>query len=232
MNQLQLIEKIKVRLGIELLDVELTDDQIKECIEDASDKFVRRHYSGTSRSVYKLDITLNESEYSLPDTIRSVASYYKFNEFTTPNLQRLVLTELNIMYESSNLINFQVFKDYMKTIERVLMPNYDFDFNEVTHKIRFRHKPVIDPLEIHLEVYTDVSKTDVEAMYENRWFIKYTTELARREWSDIVGKFTKRLTNGALVNFELMYDKAIREIDRLEDELDNQLSGIIDFYVD
>jgi hypothetical protein len=232
MTQAELIEKIKLRLGIELIDVELTDDEIKECIGDATDKFVRRHYNGSERSVYKLDIVLGQMQYKLPDYIHAVTSYYKFNEFSTPNLQRLVLTELNIMYESSNLINFAVFKDYIKTIEKILMPNYDFTYNSTTKNIFFRHKPVIEPFEIYLEVFTDVSQTDAESMYDNQWFIKYSTELSRLRWAQIVGKYTKKLTNGAEYNYEFMYNQAVDAIEKLEEELETQFANIIDFFVD
>jgi hypothetical protein len=232
MTQDELIAKIRTRLGIELIDVELTDDQIKECIGDASDKFVRRHFNGTERGLYKLDIIEGQMTYTLPNYIHAVTAYYKFNEFSTPNLQRLVLTELNIMYESSNLINFAVFKDYIKTIEKILMPNYDFNYNNTTKKLFFRHKPVIEPFLIYLEIYTDVSQTDVNSMYDNQWFIKYSTELSRLRWSQIVGKYTKRLTNGAEYNFELMYSQAREELDKLENELEMQMSNIIDFFVD
>jgi len=231
----ELVEKIRVRLGHRLLDIELADDDIKECISDAADLFSRRHYSGTERKLYMLNLNQNDVTYTLPDYIHSVVSYYKFNEFNTPTLQRLVLTELNIMYESSNLINFAVFKDYIKTVERVLMPQYDFDYNELTRRLTFRHRPHQDAKGndvMYLEVFTDLSKTDLETIYDNNWFIRYTTELSRLKWSTIVGKYDKRLTNNAKYNYERMYDMAMTNIEKLENELERTLSLPCDFFTD
>jgi hypothetical protein len=230
-----LIAKIKVRLGGTLLDIELADEDITECINDATDLFSRRHYSGTERKLYVLNLDATSVTYTLPNYIHSVSGYYKFNEFNTPTLQRLVLTELNVMYESSNLINFAVFKDYIKTVEKVLMPQYDFDYNELTHRLTFRNRPHEGGTGgdiIYLEVYTDLSKTDLETIYDNNWFLRYATELSRLKWSTIVGKYDKKLTNNAKYNYERMYDMANENIQKLEDELNMQLSLPIDFLVD
>lgn len=231
----ELVEKIKIRLGHTLLDIELADDDIKECVADATDLFSRKHYSGTERKLYKLDLNDTDVTYTLPDYIHSVTGYYKMNEFNTPQLSHLILSELNLLFENSNLMNFMVFKDYIKTVEKTLMPNYDFDYNELTRRITFRHRPNPDDLNnniMYLEVYTDLSKTDLETIYDNNWFIRYSTELSRLKWSTIVGKYDKKLTNNARYNYERIYDMAMTNIEKLENELDRTLSLPCDFFYD
>jgi len=232
MNMQQFTERIRVRLGNGQIRVNLTEDDIYETIQDALEFFTRYHHDGTQDAVYHLDMTDKEQTlFILPDYVQNVLSYFKQNQFNTPALQRLVLTELNIMYESSNLINFAAFKDYIKTVEKVLMPQYDFDFNTTTRQIQFLNRPYEDP-QIFLHVLLNQTGSNLSQVLDNRWLLRYATELARRKWADVLGKTTKATLNGVRFNFQEMWNNADERIMKLEDELKDELMTPPLFFVD
>ena len=100
-----------------------------------------------------------------------------------------------------------------------------------------------DRLYIHGELGTDIIIGDfvvVEAyeylegtqIYNDMWVKKYTTALVKRQWGANLMKFEgMQLPGGVTLNGAQLYQDAIAEIERLEEEIRSTFELPIDFLV-
>ena len=57
-------------------------------------------------------------------------------------------------------------------------------------------------------------------MYRDRWLLRYTTQLFKRQWGENLKKFEGlQMPGGLTFNGQKIYEEAMEEIRKLEDEM-------------
>jgi hypothetical protein len=102
----------------------------------------------------------------------------------------------------------------------------DFDFITIGTEQKQVRK-ISSPTSLELEGNTAITYTNATAVIEgvtdiwnDRFLKKYATALIKRQWGSNLKKFAGiQMPGGVTLNGQLIYDEAIQEIDKMEEEI-------------
>ncbi len=218
----------------------LDDDQISDRLDDAIKKWQEYHFDGVQR--FYLTHQLQQSDIdnkAIPITdplIIGVIRAFPISQSTINMFDVRYQVRLNDFY---NFNNVSMVHYYMTMTHLALL---DFLFNMVP-TIRFNRKD--------RNIYLDVDKSDLQvgqfvvfecwraldpgtmsSVWNDMWLQEYATELLKKQWGTNLKKYGKiQLPGGVELNGKEMYDEAVENIRRLEDEMIKNYSEPIDFFM-
>lgn len=189
-SALELINYVKAKLGINVVNVEITEDQYLIIIEDALRKFYDYVYDGYEETYISIVMPLAGS-IVLDDSVLSV----------TDVLGALDYNQVNLAHMTESL-------DYMTGNKRYL-----FEFSRINHILKITNYLNIDTKmavraykKFDADVYTDI--------YNHVWLKKYSVALARLQWADNISKYGNViLPGGMILNSSEMMARAQKEIE-------------------
>ena len=84
---------------------------------------------------------------------------------------------------------------------------------------------------IVVEAYRALDPDTFARIWNEAWFKKYTTALFKKQWATNIKKFSGiQLPGGVTLDGDKLYDEAVAEIEKLEDELQNK-SAPLEFFM-
>lgn len=164
----EMIETILIRLGSEEIDVELTDKEVDTCINLALRKLKQRSDAFVEESMVLLKLQKNQKEYILPSEIIEVMKIYRrgytraFGSTSGQNLDPFA-THWYTFYSGGNfntsgvgnLVTYELYHDYMKTMGKQMGMYMNYSFNPNTHKLVIAENPRADDEIICLHSFVD-----------------------------------------------------------------------------
>jgi hypothetical protein len=236
MTQAEFRAYILRRLGSPIHNVEITNDQLDDCIAEAVDRFTERHYDAIILALYKLDLTAATSSYTLPTSIKTVLHVFPGNNLfsamsETENLLIPIspMPYADYLMKLSDITSIYTFRMAIKTWEEAISnQNIMFDFNYSMHKIT-----ILGSIDKILESYPNTdgfyllvyecADDSVEDIYNNRWLKAYSVALSKRQWATNIRKYNNiPLPGGGDLNHADLMADANDEIQRLEDQLEDE----------
>lgn len=218
------------KLGAPVIEINVDDDQVDDRIDEALRYWWDYHFDGSDRIYYKHAITTQDvaNKYiTLPENIIGAVSIFSMSD---PSIRSDDLFNiryqiaLNDLYTLTNvsLVPYYMVMEHLALLTELLVGKQpirytrhkdrlyiDMDWNTVTvgSFLLVEAYEVVDP-----EVYTDA--------YNDRWLQNYATALIKRQWGSNLTKFTgMSLPGGVQFNGEKIYDDAVAEIQKMEDEM-------------
>ena len=83
-----------------------------------------------------------------------------------------------------------------------------------------------------VECYTTLNTDYYGRVYNDRWLKEYATELIKKQWGSNLKKFGgMQLPGGVTLNGDQIYKDAEDEIRRLEEDMEKNYGGILDWYM-
>jgi hypothetical protein len=83
-----------------------------------------------------------------------------------------------------------------------------------------------------IECYTTLNPDYYGRIYNDRWLKEYATELIRKQWGSNLKKFGgMQLPGGVTLNGDQIYKDAETEIRRLEEDMEKNYGGILEWYM-
>ena len=226
---------IKRKLGYPLHSIELTDEQIFDCITEAVQRFTERHYDSVIRNLYKLQLLPNRTSYDLPINIKTVIDVIPTNALAG---------SLDTLERYSAPISSMGYYDYLFQVTDVTdittrryaiglstevfrNLNIRFDFNYSMHRLN-----IIGDVSnlirkysneyVYLLVY-ECPMEELDDLYDNRWLKQYSVALCKKQWSTNLKKYNgAALPGGAEINHEGIMSDAKEELEKLEIELEDE----------
>jgi len=151
LNQLRndIIDYVKLRLGDQLVDVELDKEHYDLAIKQALAKYRQRAPNSTEESYAFLDLLPEVQEYILPNYIQEVRAIYRrgigsvsgttasqFEPFASGYLNTYMLVAGRV----GGLTNYEFFVSYQKLAMRMFGGFMNFNWNRVTKKLTLVRK--------------------------------------------------------------------------------------------
>lgn len=229
-------------LGEPVIEVNVDDDQIDDRIDEAIQMFQEYHSDAVVRTFRKHVVTTTDitNEYiALPEDMLFVKSVLPisangYDDFSVE--YQLNLNDLYGLRNPGDLVSYELTKQHMRLL--------DMSINGLSQQVTFnRH---MDRLMIEFEWGTDIEAgqyiviegyqtldpetyTDV---YNDHWLKKYCTALYKRQWGSNLLKFEGiQMPGGVTLNGRQIYEDAIQDIEKLEEELKLTWQDPTDFYV-
>jgi len=226
------------RLGHPVIEINVDDEQISDRIDDALEFFAEYHFDGVEKVFLKHEVTADDitNEYIPMDDpvdpvggpvigVRRVLPVPNFNAFQTGFFNeefQLRLQDLNT-FTGTGMINWTM------SLQNFQMVDYLFTVAPTVHFNRKQNRLYLETDwankfkaedNLIIEAYRMLDPTQYTEVYNDIFLKKYCTALIKRQWGENLKKFEGvQLPGGVTLNGKTIYDEAVEEINKIEEEM-------------
>jgi len=219
------------RLGHPVIEINVDEEQCDDRVDDALQFFGEYHFDGVEKVYLKHTVTQTDidNEYlPMNDPVISVVRVLPlpdFNAFQTGFFNeefQLRLNDLNT-FQGSSVINWAMSLQNFSLIENLFTVQPTALFNRKQNKLFIEtdwdNKFEVDDILI-IECYRILDPTQYTEVYDDMFLKQYTTALIKRQWGENLKKFEGvQLPGGVTLNGKTIYDEAVEEIIRIEEQM-------------
>ena len=219
------------RLGHPVIEINVDEEQCDDRVSDALQYFAEYHFDGVEKVFLKHTITQDDidNEYiPMADPVISVVRVLpipNFNAFQTGFFNeefQLRIQDLNT-FTGSSLINWQMSLQNWSMVDHLFTVTPTIHFNRKQNKVyletNWADKFSVGDILI-IEAYRILDPTTYTEIYDDMFLKKYTAALIKRQWGENLKKFEGvQLPGGVTLNGKTIYDEAVEEINKIEEEM-------------
>jgi hypothetical protein len=226
------------RLGAPVIEINIDEEQCDDRVDDALQYFAEYHFDGVEKVFLKHTITQIDidNEYITMDdpaspvggpviSVIRVLPIPNFNAFQTGFFNeefQLRIQDLNT-FSGSSLINWQMSLQNWSMVDHLFTVTPTVHFNRKQNKLyletNWDDKFDVGSILI-IESYRMLDPTQYTEVYDDMFLKKYTTALIKRQWGENLKKFEGvQLPGGVTLNGKTIYDEAVEEITKIEEEM-------------
>jgi hypothetical protein len=211
---------VKSQLGYPTINIEVTDAQIDEIIDDCVQKFTEYAY-GTLEDTVVMQFT-GSGDYPVPDTITNVIKLSKGTTSSLGNFGSYVPDIWSEQYFSSSLTGDIIGSIVSVTtnaslIEKYLGDELHYNFNHLKKNLQVLEN-YTGPVVLHYQ-YEYIADENNDFVYNHEWVKNYSKAKVKELWGTVTGKYDQALVGGARINYEKLSSEARDEIQKLDEEL-------------
>lgn len=235
----QLIENVLLRLGNEMIDIELTPNQLDTCLNLALKKLKQRGDAFIEESLVLLTLKKNQKEYILPDEIVEIQQIYRrgygraYGSTGGQNMDPFQQAWTNVYMagaingvRTGGLVTYELHNDYLKTAGKMFGMYINYTFNPNTHKLIINENPRADDEIILLHSYVDKPEYEIiQDRFAGLWIENWTFA----EAMELLGRIRSRFGNLPGPNGSVTQDgdSLKQDAKALKEELTKELSQFI-----
>ena len=231
-----LIREIELRLGGQMVDVELDPEHYDLAIKKSFEKYRQRSENAVEESFVTLNLQEDIAEYTLDSDVIDVYDVYRrssgtLNSASSGDIEPFETAYLNnyLLYSgrAGGMATYHFLAQNRETLGRLFGENYTFTWNTVTKKLLLHRKvKAADTVYLHVYKY----RTDEELLtdpYSSPWVKDYALAHAKLMLAEARGKFNTIAgpQGGTSLNADALRMDAQATIDKLEDDLKYYAEG-------
>jgi len=225
-NNDDLVDYIKRKLGYPSVRVEVTDDQLQDCIDYSIKEFSSFALDGELQEVVILTVD-GTGNYDLPPFITSIKAVRSISNFSNygSNYVPDRWSELyNNMFSNSaiGITAIVTISSELSIFQKYMTREINYSFNEYKAKLRLFEKYSGNLLVHYTYEYTP---DRVDKIFNQQWVKDMAVAQARMIQSTVTGKYNAPLVGGSTVNYDNMRSLAESEIESLRDQLFSKYGG-------
>lgn len=223
------------RLGAPLLEINVDDDQVEDCIEIAFQYYYDYHYDATEKVYLAHPVTqedIDNKYLTIPDAVIGVINILNIgNSYSTNNLFNL---RYQIALNDLFAFNYGPFAPYYMAMQNVALAEELFVGRQSLRFNRHINRLYIDMAwsekvnvgeYIIIEGYQKINPDTFTDVYNDRWLQRYCTAQIKKQWGENLKKFEGiSMPGGVSFNGQKIWDEATDEITKLEEEVINTYS--------
>ena len=231
-----LTKEIELRLGGQMVDVELDPEHYDLSIKKSFEKYRQRSENALEESFVLLELTKEVSEYTLANEVIDVFDVYRrssgtLNSASGGDIEPFETAYLNnyLLYSgrAGGMATYDALAQHRETLGRMFGENYTFTWNTVTKKLLL-HRKVKANDTVYLHVYKERSDEELlQDPYSSPWLKDYALAHAKLMLAEARGKFNTIAgpQGGTSLNADALRMDAQANIDKLEDDLKYYAEG-------
>ena len=231
-----LTKEIELRLGGQMVDVELDPEHYDLSIKKSFEKYRQRSENALEESFVRLELTKEVSEYTLDNEIVDVFDVYRrssgtLNSASSGDIEPFETAYLNnyLLYSgrAGGLAVYDALSQHREHLGKMFGENYTFTWNTVTKKLLLHRKVKADDT-VFLHVYKNRSDEELlQDPYSLPWIKEYALAHAKLMLAEARGKFNTIAgpQGGTSLNADALRMDAQASIDKLEDDLKYYAEG-------
>jgi hypothetical protein len=218
------------QLGAPVLEINVDDMQVEDCVENALQVYHDYHYDGTEKVYLAHQVTdedITNKYLAIPENVIAVINIFDIgNSYSTNNL-------FNIRYQMALndlfAFNYGPFAPYYMALQNVALAEEMFVGRQPLRFNRHINKLYIDMAwgekilkdeYIIVEGYRALDPETYTDVWNDRWLKKYATALVKKQWGINLKKFEGlQMPGGLTFNGQQIYTEAQEEIEKLDEEL-------------
>ena len=232
------------RLGYPVIDINVSDAQVEDAVDDALQFFAEYHFDGVETCYLKHQVTQTDidNEYlSMDDIDSNVISVTKMFQFdvNTVNMfdvsYQLALNDFFGTFTTGSMVNYTISKQHLQMLEDLLYPEKNVRFSKVTNKLYgdFNWSEDLNVGDyLLIEAYRLLDPETYTEIYNDRLLKQYVTQLIKRQWGANLSKFGGvQLPGGVEFNGQRILEEAMQSIEKIEEEVQDKYELPPDFSV-
>lgn len=240
------------RLGFPVIEINVDDDQVEDRIDDALQYWQDYHFDGMQKVYYIHKVTQQDIDNKYLDmsnitdssnnatTILGVTRIFPIQDSQSSiNMFDLrYQLRLNELYDftSASYINYTLTMQHLRSLELMFTGEVPIRFQRHMQRLYIdwawgsSQAPV--GTTAVLECYTTLNPDFYGQVWNDRWLKQYATALIKRSWGNNLKKFAEiQLPGGVKLNGDKIYNEAQDEIKALEEDMEKNYGGVLDFYL-
>jgi hypothetical protein len=238
------------RLGFPVIEINVDDDQLEDRIDDAIQYWQDYHFDGLQKIYYikKIDATDVANKYlsltnvldsaNVPLDIVGVTRIFPVQDSqATINMFDLrYQLRLNELYDftSASYVNYTLTQQHLRSLELMFSGEVPIRFNRHMKKLfidwAWGASEAPTGTVVIAEAYACIDAVEYNRVWNDRWVKEYTTALFKRSWANNIKKFNGlQLPGGVTLNGDKIYQEAVDEIDKLEQQMETQYGAPLEF---
>lgn len=241
------------RLGFPTIEINVDDDQVEDRIDDALQYWQDYHFDATQKVYYirtidatdvsnkyiNLDPTVTLDSQGNSVNIIGVTRVFPLSDsINSANMFDLrYQLRLNELYDftSASYINYTLTMQHLRSLEIMFVGEVPIRFQRHMHRLYCDWgwgSAVKAGTVVIAECYALIKPEDFIAVWNDRWLKEYATALIKRNWGSNLMKFQGvQLPGGVMLNGETLYNDAVKDIEKLEEEMQTKYELPVEFYL-
>ena len=223
----ELAEYCLRQLGHPVIQVNVSEEQVSDRIDDALQKYYEFHGDGSQRAYLKhqlTDVDVKNGYIVIPESIMSVVEVLNMGFYGAMNMNNLshvaYITDIVSGLSRDGLGNYVQSLSYLKTIENILSPDKSIRFVKHGNMLRFDGTSGISGDVIVIKCYLANRAEDLPKTFNDYWLKRYTTALVKKQWANNLIKYNGfQLPSGITIDGSTILSEANSDIEALETEL-------------
>jgi hypothetical protein len=226
-------------LGSPLVNVDVTDDQLEDRIDEAIAFFHEYYFDGLEKVYLKHQITaqnITDQFIELPDHVWSVNRIFPYPTSSASSSVNIFDLQYQLRMNdlrdltSTSLIYYEQVMSHVALIDNLLNTQKQFRFNKLNGKLFIDQKwgtALIEGNWLIFDVYTALDPTDSPKLWNERLFKQYAVALVKKQWGANLSKYVNiALPGGVTIDGQRIYDEGKSEVEDIEDKVMNQLAPL------
>ena len=231
-----LTKEIELRLGGQMVDVELDPEHYDLAINKSFEKYRQRSENSVEEAFVQLDLVVDQTDYTLGSEVIDVMDIYRRSSGTLNSSNGAQIEPFETAYlnnflmqsgRAGGLATFDALAQHRETLGRMFGENFTFTWNTVTKKLLI-HRKVKAGDTVFLHVYKQ--RSDEELLtdpYCGPWLKDFSLAMAKLILAEARGKFNTIAgpQGGTSLNADALRNDAQMSMDKLEDDLKYYAEG-------
>jgi hypothetical protein len=217
-------------LGAPVVDINVDDEQLEDRIDEAIAYYRDYHFDGTEHVYYKHECTPQDQIngfITVPDAIIGVSGCFVLGgTYSVNNLFNVrYQIHLNDLYDllQSSVVPYVMAMTHVNLLEEIFVGKQPIRYNRHNNRVfidtSWEDKIPVDSY-IILDAYRVIDPDENTDMYSDRWLLRYTTQLIKRQWGENLKKFEGlQMPGGITFNGQKIWEEAQEALVKLEDEM-------------
>lgn len=230
------------KLGAPVIDINVSDEQIDDRLDEAIDYWRDYHYNGSQLVYMKHQITQENKDngyIDLPTGILGISGIFNMQSSISSgggifNVQyQFVLNNLEDI-TGYNITNYYMSMSHLEFLQEMLVGKPMIRYNKHVNRLYLDTDPglLVVGEYIIIEAYDVIDPATYSDVWSDRWLQNYASCLVKEQWGANLTKFTgMQLVGGVTFNGEQILSDAREERRLMEEEAVNNLQPLSYNYI-
>mgnify|MGYP003113598815 CR=1 FL=1 len=216
-------------LGKPVIEINASDEQLEDRIDEALQYYAQYHYDGIRRTYLKYKLTAwNEDKNYLivPESVVSIINIFPFSNKGNLNLFDVrYQLRLNDLYDfsSTSIINYDVVLRHLDFLDHILVGEKPLRFNQHDNRL-YIDMDWSNDLSVGeyiiIECYRKLDPSTHTDVFNDIFLKRYVTALFKKQWGANLSKFNGvTMLGGVQLNGQQIYSEALSDLEKLEAEM-------------
>lgn len=231
MSRSKIVKELELRLGGQMVDVELDPEHYELAIDKALEKYRQRSENAVEEDFYHFDLVEDVNVYQFPDDIIEVRDLYGRVSGTTStgvdfepfeaNYWNTFLQGTGGGQSSGTLAMYDFLAQYHETLGRLFGAEYMFTWRRQNHQLLLHRRPRY-PRQIYAHVYRYRNE---ESLFGDYMAAPWIKEYALAQSKLMLGEARRKFATyagpqgGTSLNGDVMVNDALATLEQLEQDL-------------
>lgn len=225
-------EKVLRQLGAPAIKINVSDDHLEDCVEEALKWYYDYHFDGSEHTYLRIDPTptdITNRYVEVPDDIIGVNEVYTLNT-SSYSIDPTNMwnggwdVAYNFAYNTStgSMSYYYINRMNLEMLQQVLFGKIPIRFQRHNNRvyIDFNWGRLGSGESVILDCYKRMDPSSNPEVWDDRWLLRYTAAKVKAIWGSVLGKFEGvQMPGGIIFNGNKLRDDAVAEIHELEQEM-------------